>query len=357
MGTFKDMVLDTRQGNAGGLILPLSANVLLRGGQSVSGTKGIRKSLDNGQTWTLKHTYSTSSWDTRLSFIDSRGNIFFGTISTTVEGVIHRSTDQGETWAEVATSEGSGWWTMAEDAAGNLYASEYSSGSQDANELYAYNIWKSTDGGATWSKFHTATQQSSPGAQDGTRHVHHITHTPDGKLLAGWGDVPVFSGLAGKAHILNADGTLGTLVDTTANGFTGRVATDSGILFFGGDASPIKIYRYNPSTESVTAVLDLTTEFGAQYSSAILDMVKGSDGVLYAITNGATGIPSVIIVSGDDGITWRLMRYTNDTIGASFLNVGHGKIYIGRAQSGGANTMNIPDYTRGEIMNKRRAIR
>lgn len=357
MAVYKDFLNYTDTGNAGGLVLVLSDGSLLRAGQSVAGTKGIRKSSDNGQTWALKHTWSTQGWDTRLSFVDSRGYIYFGTINTTTSGVIVRSTDNGETFTEVVTSEGSGWWYMTEDASGNLYANEYSIGNQDASELYAYNIWKSTDGGANWSKFYTAPTQTNPGDKDGTRHTHHITVTPSGGLLAGWGDTPVFAGNAGKAYTLTAAGELDTLVDTTANGFTARAVAPNGDLLLGGDSSPISIYRYDETAHTVSVVLDISDTFGSYYSTAVLGMVTGDNGVVYALTNGTSTQPSVLLASGDSGSTWQLLKYCSDFLGASFLTKGDGYVYIGRAQSSGANYMKIPDLTIGEVLSPRIVVR
>jgi hypothetical protein len=357
MAVYKDLQAYARTGNAGGLVVVLSDTSLLRAGQSVAGTKGIRKSTDNGQTWTLKHTWSTQTWDARLNFVDSRSYIYFGTISTGTSGKLVRSIDNGETFTEVATSEGSGWWYMCEDSSGNLYANEYSIGNQDASELYAYNIWKSTDSGATWTKFYTAAQQSTPGAKDGTRHTHHITYTPDGKLLAGWGDTPVFSGLAGKAYLLNSNGTLGTLVDTTGNGFAARAVAPDGSLLLGGDSSPIKVYKYNTASQTVSTVLDVSGTFGAYYSTAILAMVTGNFGVVYALTNGTSTQPSVVLASGDSGATWQALIYCSDFVGASFLTKGNGQIYVGRPQSNGTNYISIPDLTLREVTIPRVAVR
>lgn len=358
MATYKDVTRDMREGNAGGLVFGAADGSLIRAGQSTAGTKGIRKSTDNGETWPLKHTFSVQGWESRLAFRDSNDNLYVGTINTTTPGKIIRSTDNGENWSEVATSEGSGWWRMCEQpTTGYLYASEYSIGNKDANELYAYNIWRSTDQGATWAKFYSATPQSAPGAADSIRHIHGVYCSSVGTLFTGFGDVPQFSGDAGKSCILNDNGTLGAVVDNTANGFTAFCETAAGNVFFGGDSSPIKIYLYNAGSQNVSVSVNLLDQFGSYFASAVLDMIVGDNGGIYALTNGATNQPSSIIASGDEGATWVLLKYTNDLNGATQLTKGNGRIFTGRAQSGGPNYMSIPDYQRGEITNKRVLIR
>lgn len=359
MGFIKDVTAHTVAGNAGGIVVPLAdPGVLIRAGQSVSGSKGIRKSTNNGMTWTDQQIYSSSSFDTRLTFVDSRGYIFVGTIASLLNGQLFRSTDNGETWAIVATSEGSGWWYMCEQpTTGYLYANEYSVGNRDAAELYAYNIWRSTDAGATWQKFYTATKQSSPGAFDGTRHIHHVHCDSFGRLYTGFGD-PTFAGQATYAYRLNDNGTLGAAMSTADNGFTAFIEADNGALLFGGDATPVSIKEYEPLGNILTTRLNIVTDYRSFYDTAILDMDKGADGVLYALSNGLGGVrPSVIFASPDDGITWNILLYTRLTVGASYLNVGQGRVFIGQAQTNGTPYLSIPDYTRAEIATKRLSVR
>lgn len=358
MAIIKDISNLTVMGNNGAVIIPLHDGNLLRAGKVFTGeTNGIYKSTDGGSTWTLKYTYATTGWNSRLSFIDSLGNIYIGTINTVTAGHMFRSTDNGETWTDVATSEGSGWWRMCEQpSTGYLYASEYSIGNKDAAELYAYNIWRSTNLGKTWSKFYTAPQQSTPGAMDGIRHIHGIWCDKDSNLYIGFGD-PTFAVPATYAYRLNNNGTLGTLLDTTANGYTAFCQTNSGKILTGGDQNPVKIYQIDPLKNTSTPILDLNAYFGSTYNTAVFDIVVGKYGVIYALTNGATGLkPSTLIASPDDGITWVVLLYAPDLVGANFLKVDYinGYLYIARAESTNIVYARVPDLKPTDIIGTQR---
>lgn len=361
MAVYKDVTPYSIAGNRGGLVFQLNDGSLICLGDSAGGTRGIRKSTDNGQNWTLKQAYTSNSFTSRLHFIDSRGNIFAGNIADLLHGVIYRSTDNGETWSVVCTSEGSGWWRMCEDPSGNLYASEYSQGNRDANELYAYNIWKSSDGGANWTKFYTAPQQSLPGALDGIRHIHHVSCDRQGNLFMGMGD-PTFAIPATYAYRLNNDGTLGTLMSTDANGYISFAQDSTGKRYFGGDQTPEKVYTYDINTSTQSVLLQLSTYYSSYFSTGVFDIVVGADDVVYAVTNGLGGVkPSVVVASADQGATWTLLKYNNDLVGAAFLtfnrNAPNPRLYIGRSESASAVFMSIPDFKKGEILGPRVVVR
>lgn len=340
-------------GNNGGHLVPLPDGSLLRGGNTLGGTRGIYKSTDGGTTWTLKLTYSSQSWLTRLAFIDSSNVVYIGTIDQATPGHIFRSVDLGETWTDVATSASSGWWRMCEQiTTGYLYASEYSVGLQDSNELYAYNVWRSIDRGKTWSIFYTAPKQSSPGAKDGIRHIHHISCDNQGNLYVGFGD-PTFAAPASYAFRLNNDGTLGTLLDKTANGYTAFCQTASGKILTGGDKTPTKIYQIDPIANISNAILNLNTMFGSNYDTAVFDIKIGKYGVIYALTNGNNGVnESVLLASPDDGVTWVILRYAPDLWGANFLHIDYfnGYLFVTRAETTNVFYARIPDLKPTDII-------
>lgn len=353
MALIKDIRHLTTFGNNGGMIVPLPDGTLLRGGDTTGGTNGIYKSTDiTGSSWTRTHTYATSGWNSRLNFMDPWGNIYVGTINVNTPGRIFRSSNLGASFVDVATSQASGWWRMCyQPTTGYLYASEYSIGSRDANEKYAYNIWYSKNQGLTWAIFYTSPKQSSPGAKDGPRHTHGIWCDLAGNLIVGFGD-PSFALPATRAYYLNDDGTLGDLLDTTANGYTAVLETNSGRVLAGGDQNPVKVYEISKRASS--AILDLNTIFGSYYNTAVFELVEGKYGVVYALTNGATGTNDpVVLATPDYGNHWAVLRFADDLVGANFLTIDRragGRLYVTRAETPGVNYASFPDLRPSDII-------
>lgn len=344
------------QGNLKGIVLELDNGHLLCGG--LSGFAGIRKSTDGGATWVDKYSYTNGSMTTRMHFIASNGNIFFGGSRSVDYAPMIRSTDNGETFQVVMTAESSALWFMVEASNGDLYASEYSSGNQDEEEHYGYNVWKSTDDGATWSIFYTAPKQSSPGADDGIRHLHILAIDSDDQLYLSFGDRTGGYAGSGGTYKLNPDGTLGTEIFPTqhpfGNGNTGFVEADNGSLYFGSDdTNPTNIFRYDRDTDVISVVANITEDWGAEYEWAILDMCKGHDGVLYALTNGRVSLnrPPALVASADDGSTWVLVRFTEEIITSTHISCntvsGNKKIYMDKGTSD--NFVSLTDYSRQEL--------
>lgn len=306
----------------------------------------IKVSDDDGSTWsTPKYANSHPNMYARLNFIDSRGYIFFGTFLSLSLGFIIKSEDNGENWSVVLTGEGSSFWNMIEDASGHLYACEYSAGvDPELTGYYGLNVWKSTDTGDTWTKFYTAPSS--------IRHLHGIFIDSSDRLYISHGH-----GETNGVYPLYRDGTIGNRIVNSDRGAADLcfVEADDGCGFFGSDTLPAVISRYQPGEEVYETHLNLLSDFGdsGAYDTEIFDMVKGYDGVLYAITNGnSSSKPPVVLASADNGNTWVVLRYSTDLERPNKLTVGRNpnrrRIYID-SNVGDFGFKYIPDYSRDEL--------
>ena len=324
-------------------------------------TNRILKSVDGGQNWTLKHTFTDdTTLEAKGSYLARSGTIFIGTgdYGLTTPGVLARSADNGETWENVLTVESNTIWHITEDSNGYIYCQEYSSGAQDENELYGYNVWRSIDDGLTWEKYYSAPPQSTPGAKDSIRHIHVFAIDSNDRKYITFGEFPptYTTELGGRNFRLEDDGTL-TLIYYEAgnNGWTAFVEADNGQLYFGADG-PGQIYRVDPNTLSKTDVFDITEEWGAAYDSYFFGMAKGRDGVLYAVTIGVTAdeIPGQVFASADDGYTWVRLNVgdvTSPTVTRLtdlFINPNSASDVV-HVISRSGNSFSISDYTRAEL--------
>jgi len=113
----------------------------------------------------------------RCMFFDSNGNLYlspsyFGHDTFSSAG-IYKMAKGESTFTKVLSlydaddRTDSTIWTMSEDSVGNLYAGEYS--------VAKYNpiVWKSTDGGDTWSELYDFTELAPEG-----RHIHWVEYSP-----------------------------------------------------------------------------------------------------------------------------------------------------------------------------------
>ena len=167
--------------------------------------RGIARSTDNGATWEMKNNGLTN-FSARWSIMDRQGNIWVAT-----EGGLFRTSDDGENWTKmhpamcfnvwldsagaVITQEGDGTgfdssgntsnyvyrstnggasWTTTH-IIGKSFAGIHADGSYFANTYSHSTIFRSTDGGATWTDLHC------PVSWDG--YTAHMAFLPQGDIF------------------------------------------------------------------------------------------------------------------------------------------------------------------------------
>ncbi len=235
------------------------------------------------------------------------------------------SRTSGETWSSVLTPEANALWYVSEDSHGNYYTNEYSA-TIGGEETPARNVWKSTDGGTTWSKFWTAPSNA--------RHLHLCAIDKYDNIYVSFGD---FDGRA----TYRLDGQ-GNIIDTlsTNDGYTSFAEID-GIMYFGNDIVNARIWKYNPLTKNQLSVLDITSHFGAQFEENMLS-AQSANGILYFAERGGERTPvnrsyaPNIFVSKDRGARWEMidarinksMNSEQNGIRAITLNPKRSKLFI-----------------------------
>ncbi len=119
----------------------------------------VRKSADNGTTWTTVDTFLYSSPNLSIAFGifgDNSGNVFAignGSDGANTHWIVRRSADQGATWTTVdnymlAAGKDAHPYTINMDSLGNLYACGYALGTPAGAH---WIVRKSTDAGLSWN--------------------------------------------------------------------------------------------------------------------------------------------------------------------------------------------------------------
>lgn len=317
----------------------------------------IYKSTDQGTTWVQKFAEAHPNRNARLNFEDSRGYIFFGTALTNNNATLARSTDGGETFTTVLTFESDSAWYMIERTNGDLYVNEYNSSNTDK---FAYNIWKSTDGGANWTKFYT--HPPGPDPQNLTNRTMRHFHMLWRDSLTDQMYVSMAHGLDAGSYLLNDNGTLGANIGdystgdgaSKGGGLTGFAQADDGTMFLTPDNYPSCVYKYVPNSPTVEGklvnVYDISSQFGSDRESFMLGMSKGRYGVLYAIANGTINNRPFLLASGDDGVTWKYITFGQEVVRPTFVSVSRsGRALIHIDQGINKPFITLPDYTKSQV--------
>lgn len=316
----------------------------------------IHKSTDGGNTWVQKFSEAHPNRNARLNYEDSRGYLFFGTALTNNNATLARSIDGGETFTTVLTCESDSAWYMIERNNGDLYLNEYNSSNTDK---FAYNIWKSTDGGANWTKFYTHPPGPDPSnlTNRTMRHFHMLCRDSNDQMY-----ISMAHGLDAGMYLLNNNGTLGANIGdyptgdgaSKGGGLTAFAQADNGDIFFMPDNYPSCIYKYQPNATTTEGKLvnvhDVATKYGTDRESFMLGASKGRYGVLYALGNGTASNKTFLLVSGDDGATWKYVSYTDEGNRPTFVSVSRSTIpRIHIDQGINKPFVSLPDYTKAQV--------
>lgn len=316
--------LPVRRGNISGIVMERTNGDML---VAKSSPFQIHKSTDGGVTWVQKYAHAHPNRNARLNFEDSRGYLYYGSALTDNNAFIVRSTDGGETWNTVVTPDSDSAWYMIERDNGDLYFNEYNSSN---TTHFAYNVWKSTDGGANWSKFYTHPPGADPSdiANRTIRHFHMLCRDSNDQMY-----LSMAHGTEVGCYKLNDDGTLGENIGdyylgnsaSLGGGLTSFIQADDGSIFFGPDNYPSAIYKYHPErplvTEKLELIYNIRTVLGTARESFLLGMSKGRYGVLYALANGTAAIRPFMLASADDGATWSYLAFTTEVVRPTFISV------------------------------------
>ena len=204
------------------------------------------KSSDQGVTWQPLLTFNTTT-EIDLVYVNHLNYIFTSpTPGSTNELGIWRSTNGGTQWAHVLSlPSGCNIWSMTEDSSGNLFAGVYTSGSPLADA----RIYKSTDGGATWTSVYYDSV---------ARHVHCVYIDPtDNYIYASVGDaIPPWS----TNYLLRStdDGNTWSKILSGMPQIVAITSVSGARLFATDQSSPIdgQIYRTTDDT-SYSRVYDV----------------------------------------------------------------------------------------------------
>lgn len=290
--------------NSGTLVLATAA----------TGNAQIKRSTDGGSTWTTRATMTIPVGGTGVkgAFVDSRGHVYMGGNSQTCTyenygsgyfGELWKSSDDGTTWRKVCTSETSSFWHMTEDSTGHVYVNEYSLVPTSGTEYPAVNIWRSDVTGETFSKWHTAAKETSPGLKDGVRHIHTVHIDASDRAFVCYGDES-WGGMAGHVVRLNSSGVVDIDYGKFGNGSTSVLHAANGTMLVGKDNNPSGIDALNPTVAQSCQQCNLFNEAGQRFDAYVFDLVRSADGVIFGNATLSTRYAS-LLYSTDEGANWK----------------------------------------------------
>ena len=295
---------------------PSDANVLYLGlGDPFDGTGvGLVKSTDGGTTWSSPVFLGSSTVTTQILVVPSATNVV---LATTDKGLF-RSTDGGGTWTEVSLATGQvaipyGWslaWAGGTRFVVTLEANYLATtGTTDGQ------IWTSTDAGATWTRATGVTASTGVGritvaAAPSNRSVlYALAAVPNATSSSDLANIfksmdggATWSGLITKAtkytngnseartpkNLLRGQGWYNQLVMVSPS--------DQNLAYFGG---ALHMARTADGGATYSQITNWLAQFGLPYVHA--DYHAGtfdSAGAMYVGTDGG------IFRSGDGGATW-----------------------------------------------------
>lgn len=213
---------------------------------------GLYQSTDGGVTWTNIYTVPGTPTIIRRVFCDSSGYIFVSAFDPSSDWGLYRSTNGGASFTKVLTLDTNCCiWGFDEDSNGYLYAGEYSRLNAGKSQ-----IWKSTDGGATWVQKYI--NDLGAGSQD---HIHDLRVDPNTDwIYATCGDATTNNLLRSKDA-----GETWSVVNTGPTNWLALAIGPDGYIYVGTDTNGTGnvIYKFQDSGgATVTPTLSLALPTG-----------------------------------------------------------------------------------------------
>lgn len=271
------------------------------------GADKIYRSTDGGQTYSLVYTLPDSPGRIYGFFIASDDTLFVsGEYQTSgVSGRTYRSTDNGDNWTQLTgfdagfRSGNIAFWNGTEDGDGNIYLGQYN---VEDPALLKCIIWKSTDGGSTWTDI-------SDSSWTNTNHVHDVKYdSTTGWLYATIGDIDGYDGVW-RSKL--KDGSDWVRKTTSSSYQWIPIEFDGTYVYVGDDENDGIIARFTDDGTGTTVAPTTVLTTGSLVNCYYLK--RDPDGVFWAAFPPADAVninqPGAIYRSSN-GSTWeRLYRH------------------------------------------------
>jgi Putative Ig domain/Beta-propeller repeat/Putative binding domain, N-terminal len=270
--------------NLPGAVLDISPDPAHPGTAAVATRSGFYLTTNSGSSWTLQYPLPFQD-STVTGYVFARSPADSRTIYAEVYGLFYQSTDSGGTWRKRDAPSLTG--ILADALTANTVYAYYSVSFPNTKPV---PLWKSTDGGETWTSAGTAGRPAET--------VYDMTATADGSLYI----------LESAIYKSTDQGSSWTIIDlTAASPHAHNAAVNSGI--------PPGVWTHSLASSASTVYfvdgsIYKSTNGGMSWSTVSspgglvsFAVAPQNPSVIYAITgNGEVG---AVQVSTDGGSTWR----------------------------------------------------
>jgi hypothetical protein len=271
----------------------------------VSGSRDLYRSDNGGSSYSLVYTFPDNPGRIYGLFVDSQRRVWVSTSweASGIDGRSYRSTDYGATFTQITSYEAGynsgniAWWPMVEDTNGDLYVGQYNLTKGGPNTIQKCNIWKSTNGGTSWTNIADASWSA-------TYHIHGLgIDTSTGWLYATTGDV---DGTDGIWRSKLKDGTDWVRKTSSTNLQFIPVVFKDGYVYSADDSKLGQVFRFQDDGTStgITPAVVLNTQAG--HNNYYLG--KDNSGRLWTCFANTSDVGTVGVAGGvwvsNDGVTW-----------------------------------------------------
>jgi PKD repeat protein len=302
----------------GGVVLPDGDIVIAGGWNGVNRLNDTWRSTDGGYTWNLMN--ASSGWIARAGqAMVANGNkiiLMGGADGTNYYNDTWQSTDEGTHWTNVTGNPG--WFARASFSSvalpdGNLLLTG------GTNNTLLNDTWRSTDNGTTWMQ-----KNSSSGWT--AREHHKMVVMPDRSVLLISGYTAATPPEMNDTWRSTNDGATWNLMNASPgwlirsepvvvsfpDGDVIITAGDDGIAGAGGVGFHNDTWRSSDNGATWTNITG-TPQWSAREWATSIRMPSGSIVMVGGTLTGSAGTNETWI-SSDEGITWKLARYSQSTV-------------------------------------------